>query len=343
MVLAGIHKNLRYHGRVKVPKISACLIVKDEARVLRRCLESIQGAYDQLCIVDTGSVDETPKIAKEFGAKFKRFTACNDADGRMADFALARNECISMATGAWILSIDADEVLSKSSAERIRWHAQQDRTAAVRVRLRSRGTEWLAVRLFRRHPKHKFRSRVHEWMPISGRISEDPSILITNRPDKRGKESSAKRDLRLCSLSLRENPRHKVMVFYLARALRRLGEYDSAIREYERYLDMEKEVVALRHAAAYGIAVCYFLNRNWKGAIRAGKVAFAIDSRLAESHCLIADAYLALSQTRSAMRWYQRALECAAPPDDHTLFVDPTCYSKYPEKQLRTLAERVGR
>ena len=72
------------------PRISACLIVRDEARVLRRCLESIQGAYDQLCIVDTGSVDDTPKIAKEFGAKFKRFTACNDADGRMADFARAR-------------------------------------------------------------------------------------------------------------------------------------------------------------------------------------------------------------------------------------------------------------
>ena len=139
----------------------------------------------------------------------------------------------------------------------------------------------------------------------------------------------------------RENPKNKVMVFYLARALRRLGQYHLAIREYERYLELEKKVVALRHAAAYGIAVCHFLNRNWKLAIRAGKVAFTIDSRLAESHCLIADAYLVLSKPQSAMRWYQKALACKAPPEDHTLFVDPTCYAKYPAKQLRTLAERV--
>ena len=321
-------------------QISACLIARDEARVLRRCLESLDGAYDQLCIVDTGSVDDTPKIAKQFGAKFKRFTACNDTDGRMADFALARNECIALANGAWILSIDADEILAKSSAERIRWHVQRDKSAAVRVRLRSRGTEWLAVRLFRNHPKHRFRNRIHEWLPIAGRIADDPSILITNKPDKRGKESSAQRDLRLCSLALQENPKNRVMVFYLARALRRLGQYDAAIEEYQRYLELEKKVIALRYSAAYGIAVCHFLKRDWKGAIRAGKVAFGTDPRLAESHCLIADAYLAQGKHRSAIRWYQRAVACEAPPEDHTLFVDPSCYSRYPAKQLRRFSIR---
>jgi glycosyltransferase involved in cell wall biosynthesis len=318
----------------RTPSISACLIVRDEAKVLRRCLDSIQGAVDQLCILDTGSLDDTPKIAKEFGAKFKRFTACNDSNGRITNFAMARNECIRMANGEWILSIDADEVLSKSSIERIRWHALHDRSAAVRVRLRFKGTEWLAVRLFRRDPKHEFRGRVHEWVSIRGQVSEDASILITNRPNKRGKESSAQRDLRLCSLALQENPKNRVMVFYLARALRRMGQFEPAIKEFERYLRLEKKVRSLRHAAAYGIAVCHFLNRNWKHAIRAAKVAYKIDSRLAESHCLIADAYLALAQYGNAVRWYQRALECKAPPADHTLFVDPACYAKYPQKQL---------
>ena len=167
------------------PQISACLIVRDEAKVLRRCLESIQGAYDELCILDTGSLDDTPKIATEFGAKFKRFTACNNANGRITNFALARNECMRIAKGNWILSIDADEVLSKSSVERIRWHALHDPSAAVRVRLRFRGTEWLAIRLFRRAPQHQFRNRVHEWVSIRGRVSEDASILITNRPNKK--------------------------------------------------------------------------------------------------------------------------------------------------------------
>jgi tetratricopeptide (TPR) repeat protein len=125
------------------------------------------------------------------------------------------------------------------------------------------------------------------------------------------------------------------MVFYLARALRRLGQLEQAIEEFERYLRLEKKVRSLRHAAAYGIAVCHFLNRNWQLAIRAGKAAYKIDSRLAESHCLIADAYMALAQYHDAVRWYQRALKCKAPPADHTLFVDPSCYARYPQQQLR--------
>lgn len=323
-------------------KISACLIVRDEAKVLARCLESIQGAYDELCIVDTGSVDDTPTIAKRFGAKFRRFINCNDSQGRMEDFSRARNQCIRLAKEEWLLSIDADEVLMKSSAERIRWHVRNDRSAAVRVRMRSRRTEWLAVRLFRRLPDHKFHGRVHEWVPIVGRISDDPSIVIRNLPNKKGKESSAHRDLRLCSLALRENPKNRAMVFYLARALRRLGCFDSAIKEYERYLEMEKKSRSLRHAAAYGIAACHFLNRHWKLAIRAGKAAVAIDSRLAESYCLIGDAYLTLSQNRCAKQWYLRALNCGQPPPDHTLFVDRSCYFEYPTKQLNRL-KTVGR
>jgi tetratricopeptide (TPR) repeat protein len=113
-----------------------------------------------------------------------------------------------------------------------------------------------------------------------------------------------------------------------------MGQFEPAIEQFERYLLMERKVRSLRHAAAYGIAVCHFLNRNWKLAIRAGKVAHKIDSRLAESHCLIADAYLALAQYDDAVRWYQRAVKCKAPPADHTLFVDPSCYAKYPQQQL---------
>lgn len=316
-------------------KISACLIVRDESRVLGRCLASINGGYDELCILDTGSTDNTPQIAKEFGAKLKRFIGCNGSDGKIIDFSLARNICLEMARGDWVLSIDADEVLQKSSIEQVRRHTLANENAAVRVRLRSKETEWPAIRLFRRLPEHKFVGRIHERISVSGPIANDPSIVIRNLPNKRGKESAALRDLRLCSLALEADPRDRRMIFYLAKALRRAGRFDAAIKEYERYLELEKDFQPGRHAATYGIATCHLLKGDWRRAVRVGKIAVAIDPLLAESRCLIADAYLALSYYGLAMRWYRSALNCKAPPPDYPHFVNRSFYSTYPLQQLK--------
>lgn len=45
--------------------ISLCLIVKNEETVLARCLESVQGLFDETIIVDTGSIDSTQKISSQ--------------------------------------------------------------------------------------------------------------------------------------------------------------------------------------------------------------------------------------------------------------------------------------
>ena len=45
--------------------ISVCMIVKNEEKVLARCLDSLSGLWEELIIVDTGSVDKTKEIAKK--------------------------------------------------------------------------------------------------------------------------------------------------------------------------------------------------------------------------------------------------------------------------------------
>ncbi len=85
-------------------KISVVMIVKNEEAMLARCLKSVEGA-DEIIIVDTGSVDNTVEIAKQFTDKvFTDFVWCDD-------FAKARNHAKAKATNDWILSIDADEYL----------------------------------------------------------------------------------------------------------------------------------------------------------------------------------------------------------------------------------------
>lgn len=106
-------------NRMSVPKIklSLAMIVRNEARCLARCLRSVQAVADEIVVADTGSTDETEKIAKEFGAQIRHFAWIND-------FAAARNFVLSQTTGDWILALDADEYASETLVSEIRGFIQ---------------------------------------------------------------------------------------------------------------------------------------------------------------------------------------------------------------------------
>lgn len=84
--------------------ISLCMIVKNEADVLRRCLVSIADLMDEIIIVDTGSTDRTKEIASEFTDRIYDYVWQDD-------FAAARNFAFSKASMEYIYSADADEVV----------------------------------------------------------------------------------------------------------------------------------------------------------------------------------------------------------------------------------------
>lgn len=90
-------------------KLSIGMIVKNEEKYLERCLKGIKPILDnvesELIITDTGSTDDTVKIAKEFTDKVLYFDWCND-------FAAARNIALKQSCGEWFMFIDADEILS---------------------------------------------------------------------------------------------------------------------------------------------------------------------------------------------------------------------------------------
>ncbi len=94
-----------------MPTLSAILITKNEAHRIRRCLESVQWA-DEIVVVDSESADDTLAICREFTRKV--FVRPFD------NFSNQKNAALDHATGEWVLSLDADEVVTLDLASEIR-------------------------------------------------------------------------------------------------------------------------------------------------------------------------------------------------------------------------------
>ena len=111
-------------------RLSVAMIVKDEATALPHCLESIQGLWDELVVVDTGSSDGTVAIAQSFGARVESFTWVDD-------FAAARNFSLSLCSGDWILVLDADEAVDALDHPGIRAALQAEEVQAFSLWIRN--------------------------------------------------------------------------------------------------------------------------------------------------------------------------------------------------------------
>jgi len=98
----------------KFGSISLCMIMRDNAKTLPRCLTSVGGLVDEIIIVDTGSVDNSVEVAKSYGAQVLH-------DPWQDDFARPRNIGIEAARGQWILIMDPDEMLLQKDHDDVKW------------------------------------------------------------------------------------------------------------------------------------------------------------------------------------------------------------------------------
>jgi glycosyltransferase involved in cell wall biosynthesis len=322
-----------------VTTISACLIVRDAESVLKRCLESLVGVYDELCIVDTGSSDRTAEIAMAHADRFHSFTDCNDHSGYISDFSAARNHCLELASGEWILSIDADEVFTNRSSFAVHEVLAGAAATAAAVTMVRGETEWLAIRIFRNTPTQRFRHRVHETIKAAGEVltARDFRIRDLGQPGK--PESSSERNVRICESILCDDPTDLRAAFYLAEGLRKLGRYQEAGQAYMGCLKHDRFTDPYRWAALDGIGVCFLHLERWRAALDAARIAAQLRPDMAESYCLMGDAYLAMHDIARAKIAYLTAARQPFPPEGYSLFVQKTSYHEYPLEQLRMLRD----
>jgi glycosyltransferase involved in cell wall biosynthesis len=140
--------------------VSAAIIVRDEAEHLGGCLASLQGLVDEIVVVDTGSSDNSVEIARRHGA-----VVSHEPWG--GDFSTSRNRSLDLASGDWILYVDADERVRPGDHAAVRALLAGDAEhVAFRVRFVPRvgWTPYREYRLWRHRPDIRFVNAIHETM-----------------------------------------------------------------------------------------------------------------------------------------------------------------------------------
>lgn len=105
--------------RVTRPKLSVAMIVRDEAAVLAETIESVRDIVDDVFILDTGSTDDTIRIAEHAGARVATLSWTDD-------FSVARNCAMDQIESDWVLWLDAGETLSADSKTALRQFVDQE-------------------------------------------------------------------------------------------------------------------------------------------------------------------------------------------------------------------------
>ena len=224
------------------PRLSVCLIAKNEERFLDGCLKSVRGLADQIVLVDTGSTDRTVEIARSHGAEV-HFRAWDH------DFSAARNAALLHARGDWILILDADEEVSREHHDALKALLVAPNAIAYRLPLVDVGREGEGVsqvpRLFRNAPRQFYVSRIHEQVYASLEINRETWSMENRFGDAQlihhgyqaevvRSRDKVQRNLRLLELANEEHPNDVNLLMNLGLELWRSGQQGHGIDYYRQ-------------------------------------------------------------------------------------------------------------
>jgi GT2 family glycosyltransferase/tetratricopeptide (TPR) repeat protein/2-polyprenyl-3-methyl-5-hydroxy-6-metoxy-1,4-benzoquinol methylase len=220
--------------------LSLCMIVRDNVRTIRPCLESIRPWVDEMVVVDTGSVDETPGIAAALGARVFHFPWCDD-------FSAARNESLRHARGEWVFWMDSDDTIDAGCGRKLRELAYGTADPSllgyvVQVHCPGPNDDGVVdvtavdhVKLVRNRPDLRFEGRIHEQiLPALRRAGGDVAwtdlYVVHSGSDQSlaAQERKRQRDLRLLELELQDRPEHTFTLFNLGMTHADAGRYEEA-------------------------------------------------------------------------------------------------------------------
>ena len=297
-------------GVARRQTLSLCMIVKNEEANLGLCLESVKGVADEIIIVDTGSIDRTVEIARQYGAKISSYQWDDD-------FAAARNVSLRSATSDWIMVLDADEALAEEDRGCLRALLRQDGPTSYLLNIVSPVNDQLSShavinpfpRLFRNRPEIRFEGRCHEQVSpsiarIGGTVS--PSEIRVHHRGYHGLwvdlPAKRQRNIRILSKQLVDHPDDPSAHFHLGEVYALEGRIGEAIACYRAALLLPGLPPKNRSVARRSLASCLLSRQRFEEAWQECGLAMEEDPGYAMPHLTGAIALGRLSRFEAASR-----------------------------------------
>lgn len=286
--------------------ISLCMIVKNEEKVLERCLDSVKNAVDEIIIADTGSTDKTKEIAFKYTDRVFDFRWTDD-------FSAARNFSFSKAESEYVMWLDADDVLTPENCRRLaELKKNLGSTDTVMMKYSTAFDEngnttfsYYRERIIRKSANPIWKGRVHEAIePIGNVIYSNIEIR-----HKSIKTEYSTRNLAIYQKQLKDGepftPRDK---FYYGRELYYHKKYSKAVQILNEFLNDKNGWTENKIEACKILSFCYRETGETEKAVVILFRAFLYDNPRAEICCALGNAFMLCGRYTQAVYWFELAL-----------------------------------
>lgn len=242
-----------------------CMMVKNEGRIIERCLNSVKDIIDTYIISDTGSTDDTIEKIENF---FKKYNIKGKIyNHKWVNFGVNRDLLLQVSRNAasYLLLVDADYIINVYDKNfkkylihdgyRMKWEGDND---------------YRNLKLVKGDLIWKYRGPTHEYIYCANgntNIVNMDSITITEYYDGGNRSTKYQRDIELLTNEIKNNPTDPDIAryyFYLARSYEDLGRYEEAAENYKiraSYGGYDEEI----YYSLYKYGVCVKnLNKDFK-------------------------------------------------------------------------------
>lgn len=319
--------------------------MRNEAQNIPQMLKSVEGCFDEIILVDTGSTDNSIEIAKSLGARVEHF-------GWIDDFSAARNYAFSLVKTDFVMWLDLDDILvNPEGFKNFRDDVMDLGDYWIASYAYSSNKEGKALctfareRVFRISKNYKWKYFVHE-----GVMPEGPTRMqftpVWSVKHMRTDEDMAKDKSR--NLAIFENRGKDIdsrMTYYYGKELFENQKPVDAIIQLgkalaDKDLQLHDRILGMQY-----LCYCYIQTNQIEQAIGIASAGLLLAPNRAEFHSLMGDCYIKQNRFTDAIPSYQAASACTiqgGPGYGTAIFHTEEAYTTVPRVNLAKIYAQMG-
>jgi tetratricopeptide (TPR) repeat protein len=315
--------------------VGLALIVRDEQDALPNLLASIEGAFDQVVLVDTGSTDRTVDVFRDWARTQAGLPWQVGHFTWIDDFAAARAHADSLLTTDWTCWADADDILHGAANLRaLAAQAPPDLVAYVADYDYAQDQHQNCICVLRRERlvrrgAGQWVGRVHEAQLFQGGSARlDPGLVLWQHRKNHAAIPSQPRNLRILRKWLRDEPSNPRVLQYMGTETAAIGNHKRAVGYYKRYLRLKTGWDEERAQVHRKLALSLYAIGRLPEARAVALEALTVLPEWPDSYLSLAQVAYAMGEYAKAVQWANRVLELGQP--DSLLILNPLDYTFQP-------------